>query len=256
MKDEVTHAAVARAAELIRSARTGIALTGAGISTPSGIPDFRSHDSGLWSQVDPQDVASLLTFRQRPERFYDWIRPLAGQMLNAAPNPAHLALARLQEGGHLNSIITQNIDGLHQKAGSKEVLEVHGSIHHLTCVACYRRAESSEVINPFLALGTVPYCPDCGGVLKLDVILFDEELPYNTWVKAEAASRNCDLILVIGTSLEVLPVSGLPLTAIENGSALIINNFSPTYLDDRADVVIAGDVVDVLPQIAEAVLRA
>jgi NAD-dependent deacetylase len=253
MNLDATQEAVAKAAGLIRSARRGIALTGAGISTPSGIPDFRSPGSGLWTHFDPFEVASLAAFRSRPDRFYDWIRPLANQVLEAQPNPAHFALARLQQAGFLTSIITQNIDGLHQKAGSSGVFEVHGTINHLTCVSCFRQVETSESIQDLLAENTVPKCLQCGGVLKLDVILFDEELPFDTWVSAEEATRGCDLMLVLGSSLEVLPVSRLPFTAMENGARLIVVNFSETYIDGRADVVISGDVADVLPQIAEAI---
>ncbi|MDX1438210.1 MAG: NAD-dependent deacylase [Anaerolineales bacterium] len=254
--DHAVQDAINHAAALIRSAQRGMALTGAGISTPSGIPDFRSPNSGLWNIVDPFEVASMLSFRRAPERFYEWIRPLATLILEAAPNPAHLALTSLQKSGFLTTIITQNIDGLHQKAGSSNVYEIHGSVNQLTCVSCYLKVETSEIIDQFLIEGQPPRCSKCGSILKLDVILIDEQLPMNIWHEAEQASQACDLMLVVGSSLEILPVSRLPLYALERGAPLIVVNLTETYIDIRADVVIPGDAAEILPRIAQAVERA
>ena len=242
------------AAELIKQSKHTVALTGAGFSTPSGIPDFRSEGTGLWSKVDPMQVASLNTFRYAPERFYEWARSLATQILKAQPNPAHLALARLVAIGLVHTLITQNIDGLHQKAGSKRVVELHGTIRTVTCGECFRQFPSEKVIASLMENENVPHCPACNGLLKLDVILFGEQLPVRAWQEAEAAVRACDLMLVAGSSLEVLPVAGLPLKALDAGAHLIIANLSPTYLSVRADAVLLGDVAEIVPMIARRVL--
>src|SRR6266850_5970915 len=165
------------AADLLRKAQYAVALTGAGISTPSGIPDFRSPQSGLWDKVSPLDVATLFSFRTQPQAFYDWIRPLAATMMNAQPNPAHLALSRMEQLGRLHCVITQNIDTLHTRAGSQCVVEVHGHLREMTCIACYHVYESARFIDPFLNTGEIPRCPQCAGVLKPNVILFGEQLP-------------------------------------------------------------------------------
>jgi len=168
---------IERAAQLILHARHTVALTGAGHSTPSGIPDFRSPGSGLWEKVNPMAVASIFVFRLQPQAFYDWIRPLVRLMLNAKPNPAHRALAEMEEMGLLQAVITQNIDGLHQRAGSRRVLELHGHMREATCIRCYKVVPARALINKFLADGQVPVCEDCGGVMKPNVILFGEQLP-------------------------------------------------------------------------------
>jgi len=243
------------AAEIIRKSQHAVALTGAGISTPSGIPDFRSEGTGLWSRVDPMEVASLNAFRYAPEKFYEWIRPLATQIFNATPNPAHRAFARLQKAGYFDVIITQNIDNLHQKAGSLHVLETHGTFQTMSCTQCFAQISSNGFIEPYIRDGQIPHCPQCGGILKPDVILYGEQLPVRSWYEAQAACRNCDLILVAGSSLEVLPVAGLPLQALDRGAHLIIANHMPTYLGVRADVVLLGDVAEIIPRIAEHVLH-
>jgi NAD-dependent deacetylase len=243
------------AAELLRKAKYAVVLTGAGISTPSGIPDFRSEGTGLWSRDEPMEVASLNTFRTHPGRFFVWFRPLASQIFNAAPNPAHLALAQLEEAGFIRSIITQNIDALHYKAGSKKVVEMHGTIRTLSCTQCFRKAEAIDYLKDFVEQGKLPYCPVCNGILKPDVILFGEQLPQAAWNDAQRESRQCDLMLVAGSSLEVLPVAGLPMQALDRGSHLVILNHAITYLNVRADIVIQEDVSTVLPAIAEQVLH-
>ncbi len=243
------------AAELLRKAKAAVVLTGAGISTPSGIPDFRSEGTGLWSRDEPLEVASLNTFRTDPEKFYAWFRPLAGQIFNAQPNEAHLALARLEGAGPVHSILTQNIDMLHQKAGSKRVIEMHGTLATLSCSQCFQQVESAPYLKPFVDKGEIPACPNCGGVLKPDVILFGEQLPQMAWAAAQREARACDLMLVAGSSLEVLPVAGLPMQALDRGAHLVIVNHSPTYLGVRADAVLEGDVAEIIPAIAEGVLH-
>src|SRR5512141_2620079 len=164
------------AGELLRKAEHAVVLTGAGVSTPSGIPDFRSEGTGLWAHDEPLEVASLNTFRTHPERFYEWFRPLASQIFDAQPNHAHLALARLQKEGRLQSIMTQNIDLLHQKAGSTHIIEMHGTLSTLSCTQCFQKVASTPYLKPFVDEGKPPRCPSCGAVLKPDVILFGEQL--------------------------------------------------------------------------------
>lgn len=242
-------------AELLRNAKYAVVLTGAGISTPSGIPDFRSEGTGLWSRDEPMEVASLSTFRTDPERFFVWFRPLAGNIFNAKPNPAHVALAQLEEAGRVRSIVTQNIDILHHKAGSKNVIEMHGTLRTLSCTQCFQQAEAEQYLEAFVKEGELPRCPECNGLMKPDVILFGEQLPQRAWYDAQSECRKCDLILVAGSSLEVLPVAGLPMQAIDRGSHLVILNNATTYLNVRADVVIQEDVATILPTIAEQVIN-
>lgn len=247
--------AVRCAADILRDSKRTAVLTGAGISTPSGIPDFRSENSGLWEQNDPFEVASLSAFRYNPERFFSWLRTLATGIHKAQPNAAHFAIAKLEKAGFIQTVVTQNIDGLHQRAGSENVLEVHGSIRTFTCTSCYAQIEGNGLSEAYIATGAIPVCPSCGSILKPDVVLFGEQLPVRQWMKAQEACKQCDLMIVAGSSLEVLPVAGLPMRALENGAHLIIINHSTTYLDVRADVVFHEDVAQILPRIADEVLN-
>ncbi len=243
------------AADLFRQSKHAVVLTGAGLSTPSGIPDFRSTGTGLWSRDEPLEVASLTTFRTAPEKFYEWFRPLASQIFFARPNPAHYALADLEKAGRLHSIITQNIDVLHQKAGAQNVIEMHGTMQTLTCTQCYHKVDAELYLASFADKGVIPHCPKCAQILKPDVILFGEQLPQAAWFKAQRVARQCDLMVVIGSSLEVLPVAGLPMQALDRGAHLIIINNTQTYLNVRADVAILEDVATIIPAIAERVLN-
>jgi NAD-dependent deacetylase len=201
------------------------------------------------------EVASLTAFRQNPERFFKWLRPVANHMLTAKPNPAHFALARLEQHKYLNTIITQNIDGLHQRAGSVNVLQVHGSLNTLTCIGCYQQVSTNGYAESYIDTGKVPYCDTCGSYLKPDVVLFEEQLPVKTWLKARRATQACDVMIVAGTSLVVSPVAQLPERAKNNGARIIIVNKSTTYMDEFADVVIHGDVAEILPEIAENLIN-
>jgi NAD-dependent deacetylase len=250
-----TQTAIDFAADLFRQSKHAVSLTGAGLSTPSGIPDFRSTGTGLWAHDEPMEVASLTTFRTAPERFFQWFRPLANRIYNAQPNPAHLSLAELEKAGLIHSIITQNIDMLHQKAGSKTVIEMHGTMQTLTCTQCYHKVDAALHLDLFVENGKIPCCPKCNNILKPDVILFGEQLPQAAWFKAQREARQCDLMLVVGSSLEVLPVAGLPMQALDRGAHLIIVNNAPTYLNVRADVVIPEDAAVILPAIVEKVLN-
>lgn len=246
-----TEQEITRAAELVRRARHMVAFTGAGHSTASGIPDFRSPGSGLWEKDNPMLVASIWAFRLNPKTFYDWIRPMVRTLLHAAPNPAHVALAELEEMGYLKVVITQNIDNLHQRAGSRRVLELHGHMRAATCVRCYKEVLVDAAVERGLLDGKIPSC-ECGGVLKPNVILFGEQLPIRVLNQAMQEARRCDLILVAGSSLEVAPAADIPFLAVESGAKVIIVNLQPTALDSHADVVIHGDVTEVLPAIVAA----
>ena len=250
-----TTTALEQAAELFRNAKHIVVLTGAGVSTPSGIPDFRSEGTGLWSSDEPMEVASLNTFRTHPERFFNWFRPLAGLMFRAKPNPAHKAFAALEQADREVTIVTQNIDGLHQKAGSKHVIEMHGTLGTLSCTGCFKKFESGDFLFAFIEHGTIPLCTSCNGILKPDVILFGEQLPQSAWMEAQSAARQCDLMVVVGSSLEVLPVAGLPVQAVDRGAHLIVINDTPTYINIRADVVITEDVATVLPSIMKRAIH-
>lgn len=247
-------AAIQIAASLIRRAKKTVILTGAGYSTPSGIPDFRTAGSGLWTKYLPMEVASLTTFRTNPELFFAWLQPLASRMIGTQPNAAHLALVKLETAGYLSTIITQNIDGLHHRAGNHRVLEIHGTFNTLTCVGCFKKFPAAGLIQPYLDYGEIPYCPECHHLLKPDIILFEEQLPVKTWVEAEKASENCDLMLIAGTSLEVMPSARLPVRALDNGAKLILVNKTETYIDVRADIILRGDVAELMPPLVEEVL--
>lgn len=244
--------AVNEAIAILKNAKYVVALTGAGISTPSGIPDFRSPSSGLWEHDDPMEVANIQTFKRTPARFFNWIRPLLKTMLVATPNAAHLALAQLERSGVLKAIITQNIDTLHTKADSQTIYEVHGHLRDSTCIRCYNIYPIEVTIDAILEREEVPLCPSCGGVLKPNIIMFGEMLPVRVLNNAKREVRKCDVIIAIGSSLEVAPVGDLPMLAKSLGAKFIIINLGETYADSLADVVIHADVVDVLPKIAAA----
>ena len=250
--EQLTHS-IDQAIRMITQAHKVVAMTGAGISTASGIPDFRSPESGIWDHTDPLAVASIYAFRQNPATFYNWIRPMARTLLDAKPNPAHYALTKLEKSGKLQAIITQNIDDLHTKAGSQNVVELHGNLREVTCIQCYEVQNSANIFDEFISNGQVPY-HHCGGVFKPNVILFGEQLPMRELVAAQKAVQGADLMLVAGSSLEVAPASDLPELAQEAGIPLIIVNLQPTYLDNKADLVIRANVADVLPQIIESVV--
>lgn len=246
---------VRKAAALIKSSKRAVVFTGAGISTPSGIPDFRSPESGLWERYDPFEVASLSAFRHHPEKFYSWISPLVATAKSAQPNQAHVCLARMEAAGIFRAIITQNIDGLHQKAGSRQVIELHGSAQTATCQACGRQVRENWLSEEKLGKGEFPHCETCGGVLKPDVILFEEMLPAEAWFRAQMLSEQADLMLAVGSSLEVYPANSLPESALRRGASLIINTISETHLDRFANVVIHADLIKTIPEICRLILE-
>lgn len=236
-----------RAADLVHQSRRAVALTGAGISTPSGIPDFRSPGTGLWSQVDPVRVASIQEFKRDPRVFYDWFMGTARQMSAAEPNPAHLALAALEEQGILCAVVTQNVDGLHHRAGSRRVLELHGHTRTASCIQCHHQVEAQPLLDAYAQEGTVPRCTCCAGAMKPDVILYGETLPSAVLMEAREEIARCDLLLVVGSSLTVVPAADLPWLAIQAHVPLIICNRESTWADPYAAFVFRQDVAESLP---------
>jgi NAD-dependent deacetylase len=240
----------ARLARLIRAARSVVALTGAGISVPSGIPDFRSPGTGLWTNVDPMEVAHIDVFRRHPERFWHFYGDRFQTLEDKRPNGAHVALAALEAAGLLDAVITQNIDRLHARAGTRELIEVHGTIDHSSCQRCASRYPLADVRDRQRADGRgVPRC-DCGSPLKPDVVLFGEYLPVEALRRAEELAAQAELLLCVGSSLEVYPVAQLPATTLAHGGQIAIVTAGPTPFDWRASVRCGGDVVQEL----EAVL--
>jgi NAD-dependent deacetylase len=232
-------------AELIRDHQPCVALTGAGVSTESGIPDFRS-PTGLWAQFDPYDYGSIESFRADPGRVWQFYAPRFAMLAEAEPNAAHLALAELERRGLLAAVVTQNIDTLHTRAGSREVIEVHGSIRTSTCPSCRRVSELAEVLALIEAGGGAPRCPACDAVLKPDVVFFGELLPEAAIDRAFALARAAGLLLVVGSSLEVHPVAGLPLETTRAGGLLAIVNRGPTPLDAHASLALDGSAGETL----------
>ncbi len=240
---------LSHAASLLSHSAYTVAFTGAGISTESGIPDFRSRESGLWDTVDPMQVASIYGFKSNPKAFYDWVKPLASLTLNAEPNPTHIALAEMERCDQLRAVITQNIDNLHKRAGSRLVYELHGHMRRATCIHCYHEVNAERRMEIFSENGHVPRCEKCGGVLKPNIILFGEQLPIRTLLAAQDAARRATVMLVIGSSLSVEPASELPLIAFRNGAKLIIINLEATPADRYADVVLRGRAAEIMPEI-------
>ena len=233
-------------AALIRERQPCVALTGAGISTESGIPDFRS-ETGIWADVDPFEVASIQAFRRDPERVWGFYRTRIKMLLEAEPNPAHYALAELERRELVQALVTQNIDTLHTRAGSREVIEVHGSIRSAVCLRCLW-TEFTEGVLVQLEERPAPLCAQCGEILKPGVTLFGELLPSAAMERATHFARGAELMLVVGSSLEVWPVAGLPLEA----SAVAIVNRGPTALDDRALLKIDAAAGETLAAVAAA----
>jgi NAD-dependent deacetylase len=237
---------IVKLAGLIREAGSVVALTGAGISVPSGIPDFRTPRTGLWENVDPMEVAHIDVFHRDPERFWHFYGDRFQSLEDKRPNPAHFALAELERAGLLDAVITQNIDRLHAAAGTQELVEVHGTIGHSSCLACRARYELADVRERQRAAGDgIPRCA-CGEPLKPDVVLFGEYLPVAALERAQALAGAADLMLCIGSSLEVWPVSQLPGVTLARGGQVAILTQGRTPLDRRAAVRLHGDVVDEL----------
>jgi NAD-dependent deacetylase len=220
-----------------------VALTGAGVSVPSGIPDFRSPGTGLWANVDPMEVAHISVWRRDPARFWGFYGERFAMLDGKRPNAAHCALAALEAAGRLDAVITQNIDGLHRAAGTRDVIEVHGSVATASCLADGRAYPLAEVRARLAGDPEgIPRC-DCGAPLKPDVILFGEFLDEAALMRASRLAEGADLLIAIGSSLEVHPVAGLPATTLAAGGSLAIVTLGPTPFDGVADVRLSGDVV-------------
>ena len=251
MAGEVATAQAERLAELIRQSSSTVALTGAGISVPSGIPDFRSPGEGLWEKVDPMEVAHIDAFRRDPAKFWSFYRPRFAMLGDKEPNDAHRALAELERCELLDGVITQNIDQLHHRAGSERVIEVHGSIRTSSCQRCGSVFQLEHVDELFDDEG-VARCSDCSGPVKPDVVLFGELLPADAMAEAESLAAGADLMLCVGSSLEVYPVAGLPSVTLGRGGRIAVITQGATPFDRDATVRMDGDVVADL----EAVLAA
>jgi NAD-dependent deacetylase len=232
-------------ATLVLERQPCVVLTGAGVSTESGIPDFRS-PSGIWADVDPYEVASIQAFRRDPTRVWDFYRARIALLRDAEPNAAHRALAELEARGLVRALVTQNIDTLHTRAGSREVVEVHGSIRSAQCLGCLW-SEPADAVLAQLAAAPVPVCPHCGEVLKPGVVMFGEVLPAAELERATQLVRGARLVVVVGSSLEVWPAAGLALEA----RAFAIVNRGPTALDDQALLKVDAGAGETLSAVLE-----
>ncbi len=240
MEDSLDHAV-----RLLQEAKKTIALTGAGVSTESGIPDFRS-GGGLWSRFEPQEYATLRAFRADPEKVWEMPAELMS-ITNAQPNKGHYAMAQMEERGSLVGIITQNIDSLHQRAGSRRVVEYHGSLASFSCMQCPQSYSFADVQS----LAMPPRCSHCDEILKPDVVFFDEQIPPATLRETEEFVMNADLLLVAGTSCQVMPSATIPATVRAHGGKIIEINREPVLVD-MADVVLDGSFAKRLSQLMDA----
>ncbi len=244
---------VEEAARLLARARHAIAFTGAGVSTPSGIPDFRG-PGGLWRRVPPR-LFEIDYFLSHPDETWRVFLELYESMAGVEPNPAHYAIAALEEAGVIKAVVTQNIDGLHQRAGSRRVIELHGSLEWARCVSCGRRVPLEEAVREARERRGAPRCPSCGDVLKPDVVFFGEPLPLQALLEAYRLARESDVVLVAGTSLYVAPANQVPVVAREHGARVIVVNMGDLAIPWVADVLIEAPVEEALPAICERVLE-
>ena len=237
---------------LIRVSQRIVVFTGAGISTESGIPDFRG-PNGIWHKVTPIDFSDFIASEET--RKESWRRKFSGdmQMENAKPNAGHLAITSLVRAGKVSQVITQNVDGLHQKAGTPDdlVVELHGNASYATCLSCSKRYELIALKEPFLSHGKIPYCDDCGGIIKTATISFGQAMPLEEMQRAEAASLKCDLFLSVGSSLTVYPAAGFPRMAKQNGARLVIINNQHTDFDPICDLVLHEQIGPTLSRVVD-----
>jgi NAD-dependent deacetylase len=239
---------IIKAAEIIKKSKNMIALTGAGISVESGIPDFRSA-GGLWDKYDPAVYASIYSFKNMPEKVWDMIFDMIEITDNARPNNAHIALAELEKMKLLKAVITQNMDNLHQEAGSKNVIEYHGNAKHLVCLSCSAKYSSSEYEIPDRK---IPHCESCGKILKPSVIFFGENIPDHALRESQKFAEAADVVLVVGTSAVVYPAAGIPKIAKSRGAYIIEFNIEETGLTDSdTDIFIHGSAGATLPELVK-----
>lgn len=238
---------VDRLAELLQERQPCVVLTGAGISTESGIPDFRSA-GGIWARYDPFEVGHIDSLRRDPARVWEFYALRLDALAHAEPNDGHRALAGLEERGWIQAVVTQNVDGLHQRAGSRDVVEVHGSLREAECIHCGVRVPMSDAIASL----PLPACPECGEVLKPGVVMFGELLPVLAIERAQQLAREAGLLLVVGSSLEVHPVAALPGDTLAAGGALALVNRGGTPWDSRAELVLDAGAGETLRALAAA----
>lgn len=248
-----TNEQIARLAGLIETSRVMVVFCGAGMSTESGIPDFRS-PGGIWTQYNPEEFTYQKFISSAETRRKSWERFRLSGIFNAKPNPAHYALADLERMGKLHCIITQNIDGLHQKAGSSDerVIEIHGTDHWVVCLDCEARYPSADILRRLDAGEEIPACERCGGMLKTATISFGQAMPQKEMADAERWAAMADLFIVVGSSLVVFPAAQLPLIAAQNGARLVIINLEKTPMDSYATEVVREKAGEFLPQVVAA----
>ena len=242
-------------ASLIREAERAVVLTGAGISVPSGIPDFRSPGTGLWADVDPMEVAHIDAWRRDPDRFWSFYGERFGSLVEKRPNRAHEAVAELERRGAVRGVITQNIDRLHRMAGSERVIEVHGSIEFSRCMRCGGRVPLEHVVELLREGDGAPECAACAAPLRPDVVLFGELLPERAMAEAQLLAGEADLMICVGSSLTVYPVAGLPELTLRAGGRLTLVTAGSTPYDAQAEVKLEDDVVDALEGVVAALER-
>jgi NAD-dependent deacetylase len=244
--------AAERLAALLQGSERAVVLTGAGISVPSGIPDFRTPGRGLWERVNPYEVAHIDAFRRDPDRFWGFYAERFATLVDREPNEAHLALAELERRGLVRAVITQNVDRLHRKAGTRKLIEVHGSIASSVCPECGGRVELERVLELLDTHRGAPECSACLVPLKPDVVLFGELLPAAAMAEAQALAASADLMICVGSSLEVYPVAALPETTLSGGGRLALVTQGETPYDEHAEVKLDGDVVGELRAVLDA----
>lgn len=237
--------------DLLASAKEVVVLTGAGVSAESGVPTFRDAQTGLWARLKPEELATPDAFQSHPRRVWEWYAWRREKLAGVSPNPAHVALAQLQELLPRLTLVTQNVDGLHQRAGSRDVIELHGNISRTKCFV------ENLVVSDWDDTGEVPpRCPNCGGHLRPDVVWFGEPLPENALAQALTRSAHCDLMLSVGTSGLVYPAAMLPYAALENNATVVEINPSPSPLAERADLVLTGKAASILPRLVATLKNA
>jgi NAD-dependent deacetylase len=245
------HQLIQRAAKDILHSKKTIAFTGAGISVESGIPDFRGAQ-GLWQKYDPEEYANIHAFHSNPDKVWLMLKDMFSLIMEAKPNPAHIGLADLERMGYLSSVITQNVDGLHQAAGSRNVIEFHGTHRTLSCLKCSTTLDGASLKMEDLP----PRCSRCSTLLKPDVVFFGEPIPWEAQVMSLKESKSCSAVLVVGTSAVVYPAASIPVTAKERGAMVIEINMEPTPLTNWiSDYLILGSAGEIIPAIVEEVKR-
>lgn len=240
---------IRQAAELVKKSKYIVAFTGAGISVESGIPDFRS-PGGLWEKFDPNEYASYSNFLTHPEKYWTMHKELREMVIEAKPNPAHIALVDLElEYGKLKVVITQNVDFLHSRAGNTKVLEIHGTTKTSRCLSCSKEFFYTEV-EAFLDQGQLPpRCPQCDGLIKTNTVLFGEQMPYDVMEQAREEVVAADLLIIIGSSLTIYPAASLPSLAVQAGKRILIVNREFTPMDIYANIAIRGMAGVIMPKI-------